>query len=133
MKEFEEVMKITVSPTGLWLHSSGILGASPDGLIGEDSIIEIKCPFKYRTKTISEIIRDKKCCLNDQVQLKTSHIYYHQIQGQLTILNKSLCYLMIWTTKETAIIPVNRNSSWEINLSILQKFYVERLIDILMQ
>lgn len=123
MKEFEEVMKITVSPTGLWLHSSGILGASPDGL----------CPFKYRTKTISEIIRDKKCCLNDQVQLKTSHIYYHQIQGQLTILNKSLCYLMIWTTKETAIIPVNRNSSLEINLSILQKFYVERLIDILMQ
>ena len=35
----------SVQETGLWLHESGILGASPDGIVGDDTIIEVKCPY----------------------------------------------------------------------------------------
>lgn len=33
-----------VEETGLWLYSSGVLGASPDGLINDGKILEVKCP-----------------------------------------------------------------------------------------
>ncbi|XP_030758040.1 uncharacterized protein LOC115883769 [Sitophilus oryzae] len=35
-----------IRPTGLWLSNTGILGASPDGLIDNDTIVEIKYPRK---------------------------------------------------------------------------------------
>lgn len=31
--EFEQITNKKVTPTGLWLHKSGIIGASPDGLV----------------------------------------------------------------------------------------------------
>ena len=34
-----------VIPTGIWLHESGCFGASPDGLVGEDTVLEVKCPY----------------------------------------------------------------------------------------
>lgn len=56
--------------SGIWLHESGILGASPDGLVvtparnlplyfqteaaqlAKPDIIEVKCPFSARDMTI---------------------------------------------------------------------------------
>lgn len=37
----QQTEKITVQPTGLWLHPCGFIGASPDGLIGEDDTVEV--------------------------------------------------------------------------------------------
>lgn len=52
IKEFEEATQYKVVPTGVWLHKSGLLGASPDGLIiEENAIIEVKCPFSMRSVT----------------------------------------------------------------------------------
>ena len=33
VKAFETATEMNVKETGLWLHPSGILGASPDGLV----------------------------------------------------------------------------------------------------
>ncbi|KAK7939877.1 hypothetical protein WMY93_003203 [Mugilogobius chulae] len=72
-----------VEETGVWLHTSGVLGASPDGIIhrpathnythqlptlGEQleamrlrpEILEIKCPFTSRNMTIEEAINTSK-------------------------------------------------------------------------
>lgn len=43
---FKETTALDVVGTGLWLLESGYLGASPDGLVGDDAIIEVKCPYK---------------------------------------------------------------------------------------
>lgn len=59
--------------SGIWLHESGVLGASPDGFVQGDfhktdivhlqqndqpatlpAIIEVKCPFTAKDKTIME-------------------------------------------------------------------------------
>ena len=32
-----------VEPTGIWFEESGILGTTPDGLVGQKGILEVKC------------------------------------------------------------------------------------------
>ena len=52
---FEDHFKVTVQPSGIWLHSSGVLGASPDGLVGAHEVVEVKCPFSAREGLLSKI------------------------------------------------------------------------------
>ena len=37
-----------VEDTGIWFHSSGILGASPDGIVDDQTVTEAKCPYTER-------------------------------------------------------------------------------------
>lgn len=34
----------TVKETGIWFDSSGILGASPAGIVDDETVLEVKCP-----------------------------------------------------------------------------------------
>lgn len=112
IKVFEQATQKKVSPTGIWLHPSGILGASPDGLVEDNGLIEVKCPYKHRMSTGIELQEDKTYCFDGPGKLKTAHSYYHQMQGQMAILNKAKCYLMIWTTKEAVVVEVERENGW---------------------
>lgn len=132
IKLFEEATQKKVLSTGLWRHPSGALGASPDGLVGDDAIIEVKCPFKHRMNT-AEIQKDLTYCFDVEGKLKTNHPYYHQLQGQMCILNRSICYFIVWTTKVSFfILPVERDPTWEININVLLQFYQEQFINRLM-
>ncbi|XP_044760381.1 uncharacterized protein LOC123317834 [Coccinella septempunctata] len=42
IEALEEALGVEVIPTGLWLDKCGFLGASPDGFIGEDQLVEVK-------------------------------------------------------------------------------------------
>lgn len=63
------------------------LAASPDGLINNDSIVEIKCPASIKNYTPEEGYENKKLSFmmykDGTLRLKTTHVYYYQIQGQL--------------------------------------------------
>lgn len=82
--------------------------------------------------TAADIQNDRKYCFDTDGTLKTNHAYYHQIQGQLSILNRSICYFIVWTTKETIILPIEKDPNWELNVQNLLKFYQEQFIDRLM-
>lgn len=41
VKYLEDYLGKSVTLTGIWLHSSGIIGASADGLIDDDKVAEI--------------------------------------------------------------------------------------------
>lgn len=41
IEAFTNLTAKTVQKTGLWLDGSGILGASPDGIVDEDSVLEV--------------------------------------------------------------------------------------------
>ena len=64
----------SVSPSGLWLHSSGIIVGSPDGIVSSETIIEVKCTFSGREKHWLElVVTDSNCFLrriNDTHLLK---------------------------------------------------------------
>lgn len=51
---FEESNNVIVNSTGLWLDPCGFIGASPDGLVDDLAVVEVKCPFKYRNSSLKE-------------------------------------------------------------------------------
>ena len=58
-----------------------MLGASPDGMVG-DRVLEVKCPWTHRSHTIQEAVADDpKFCLDQNLELKENHDYFHQVQG----------------------------------------------------
>lgn len=52
---FEMSNCLKVEPTGIWFEESGILGATPDGLVDQKGILEVKCPYTFRNSTIEEV------------------------------------------------------------------------------
>lgn len=69
---------ILLSIKGIWLHESGVLGASPDGFVQGDpktcnmnvhlqskltaspAILEVKCPFSARAMSIKDACANLK-------------------------------------------------------------------------
>ena len=58
LKAFTAKTGLQVVETGVWLHESGILGASPDCLVGDESVLEAKCLYTQRNLTIEEALQD---------------------------------------------------------------------------
>jgi len=46
---------VKVVDTGVWLDESGVLGASPDGLVGEDHVLEAKCSYTFRNASTRKL------------------------------------------------------------------------------
>ena len=57
IKAFEEATGMKVRGSGLWPAPSGILGASP-------TVIEVKCPFRWRETTVEEAVQEKSFYLH---------------------------------------------------------------------
>jgi len=65
--------------TGFWLHQTiNWLGVSPDRLVGDGGLVEVKCP---NTSTHVQYL------LNPEVPSK----YYNQMQCQLWVTNRAWC------------------------------------------
>lgn len=76
---YEARMNVLVEKTGFWKHPyKDWVGVSPDGLVGDDGLIEIKCP---NTTTHLEYIFD------DVVPTE----YRKQIQMQLWVTGRQWC------------------------------------------
>ena len=58
------------------------LCTTPDGLIDDDGIVEVKCPYSAREMSPEEGIRKK-------------HQYYFQVQGQLHITKRKYCIFFL--------------------------------------
>lgn len=73
------------------------VGVSPDGLIGEDGMLEIKCP-KYST------------LINQKLTQKVPKDYYWQMQGQMYVADKKwVDYYVYHPDLDPLLIRVERN------------------------
>ncbi|KAK5648113.1 hypothetical protein RI129_003005 [Pyrocoelia pectoralis] len=131
-------LNLDVQPTGIWLSNSGLLGASPDGLVGVDSIVEIKCPYSFRNDKLSESLKKQNTYViryneSGEIVINSNHKYFHQIQGLLHILKRKKCYLCIWTLHEIITVIVEIDQLWAENLSILENFYINHYLPKLMK
>jgi hypothetical protein len=129
---FVETMGEQVQKSGLWLDVSGMLGASPDGLVGDDAVIEVKCPYSQRNITVQEAAMAKDFYIDQthdgSFDLQKTHPYWHQIQGQLYFTGRRLCYLVVWTTQQTMIIEIDKDPEWGVNIAKLEEFYTNHMI-----
>ncbi|CAG9771359.1 unnamed protein product [Ceutorhynchus assimilis] len=84
---FSEKTGKNVDPAGLYIDLlDGFLAASPDGIINDDEIVEVKCSLKVATsgKTLSSAVRDKDLvylAMNSEndIKIKENHNYYYQV------------------------------------------------------
>lgn len=78
LKAFSQKTDLQVVETGVWLHECGLLGASPDGLVGDNSVLEAKCPYTQRNMTIEEAIATNNFYLekkDEKIVLKKDLVY----------------------------------------------------------
>lgn len=117
------------------MDSCGFLGASPDGFVGSDAIIEVKCPFKYREAQHLRDVLDKTYFFyfneNSELVVNKEHIYYHQIQGQLYLTDKNVCHFYCWTPNVSETFEIEKDLEWEPNLNLLKEFYLTKYINYL--
>nr|CAI5820387.1 unnamed protein product [Callosobruchus analis] len=84
IKDFEKIMNLNVSQCGFFVDEEHFyLGASPDGLVGEHDILEIKCPYSIVKMSSTEAILKGKIkfanLVDNSLHLKRNHDYYYQI------------------------------------------------------
>ena len=75
---YEAINDVQVKQVGFIKHDSLQAGASPDGLVGTDGLIEIKCP-----KTVTQI--------DTLIGNKAPKKHLPQMQGQMWITNRKWC------------------------------------------
>ena len=136
--EFDKQLNVATTDAGLWLHRTGILGASPDGLVGEDTVVEVKCLYKYRTASVSDAIEKEKDFIvqkdpSGSLTVNTSHKFYHQVQGQLYLTGRNTGQLVLWTPAETRVFEILKCPSWEANITAMIDFYVNTLLPRILQ
>ncbi|GLV31329.1 hypothetical protein CBL_11060 [Carabus blaptoides fortunei] len=136
---FEAGMNIPVQRTGLHIDVvNPYLAASPDGLIGDDSLIEVTCCKKANDNgwNLLDITKDKALCLEltneNEIKLKKNHNIYYQIQGQLNITNRKMCYFVVFINESTElhIERIERDSNLWTNemLPKLKDFYMSNVL-----
>ena len=96
------------------------LGASPDGLIGNDGLIEIKCPYGLRDKSPPEF---------KSIDYQTH--YWLQIQIQLLVTGCQWCHFYQWSAHGYMLETVQFNQlAIEEYLPKLKDFYNEYLVEL---
>uniref|UniRef100_A0A2S2NPH1 YqaJ viral recombinase domain-containing protein n=1 Tax=Schizaphis graminum TaxID=13262 RepID=A0A2S2NPH1_SCHGA len=135
IKQLENKINKKIVPSGLMVDlNQPFLAASPDGLIGSDSLVEIKCPASAKDMTPEEGIISKKIksceILDDKLHLKRNHNYYYQVQGQLHIARRMNCYFCIWTPKGFLFEIIERDDTfWNDKMATqLTTFYMDFLL-----
>lgn len=101
IQEYSMETNKTVEKCGFFEYKDW-LGASPDGLIGSDGLIEVKCPFSYRN-------------LEKPIPFKTARDqmhYYAQIQIQLLVTDRKWCDFYQWAPAGTSLERVDRDDTF---------------------
>jgi len=111
VKQYEIQTSLSVSPTGLWVNPQfSYIACSPDGLVGDHGLLEIKSLKIFHDNTIDQVVNDtdrvlvSKDTLNRQCFVKTdnkcilkkSHDYYYQIQCQLLVTEREFCDFVLY-------------------------------------
>lgn len=104
---YESVKKVTVEQIGF--IRMGDIGASPDGLVNDDGVIEIKCP--YSSTHLTNIIKNKM-----------PTVYVPQVQGILWVCDRQWCDFISYDPK------VKSRPFWSIRIGRDEE-YIKSLIE----
>ena len=115
---------LMVTPSGVIINPAHpFLGASPDGAVYDPSnhkepygYLEVKCPFSVKSLTpVQACDRSGFCCRlsnTGHLELKQSHQYYAQVQGQMAIGERPWCDFIIYTLKGISVQRITFNQSY---------------------
>ena len=138
---YQQFTNLKVQECGVFLSLSGLLGASPDGIVDDNLLVEVKCPLSISQTTVEEAMatdsfymkREASGAVTFNWKNPLAKRYYHQIQGQMYLANRSLCDFVIWTPKQCQVFRINKDPSWHPNLQKLEDFYMKYIYPLLTQ
>ncbi len=124
---------LIVAPCGFYISQSHpYLGASPDGAVYDPSnlnepfgFVEVKCPYTHRNISREEACSTSGFCCSlvansdgtQQLALRTNHMYYAQVQGQMAVGGRQWCDFVAYTTKGIRVQRIRFDSDyWEKHL-----------------
>ncbi|XP_022792263.1 uncharacterized protein LOC111331423 [Stylophora pistillata] len=121
------------------LKSHPYIGASPDNMFScsccQNACVEYKCPYSIKDQKVEEGYKNTdflETC-DGKLQLKRSHKYFFQVQGQMALTGLQTTYFVVWTLKGQ---PLVEKIDFDINLwkdiiaklVIFFKGYVQRVL-----
>ena len=92
LNDIEKELGVKIDKCGLFLSKSHpFIGATPDGLIGKHTLVEVKCPYilkDSRPDDFDSLKSSQKYAYfcektSTGIRLKRSHKYYFQVQCQM--------------------------------------------------
>ena len=114
--EFQEDRETALA--GFITDDSGMIGCSPDRLIGEDALLEIKCPA--HTTHVSYMLTKKP-----------EEEYRPQLQGQLWVTGRQAVYIVSYHPElPSVIMRVERNEEYIDKLARAVTGFVEVMLDV---
>ncbi|PZC74694.1 hypothetical protein B5X24_HaOG207319 [Helicoverpa armigera] len=131
--------KVTVEPCGLFVDQEyPFIGATPDGLIGNDMIVEIKCPLVAYKIGIDSAIKQNKIQIwrfdrkTNQIVLNKNSNWFYQVQGQLHVTGRKKCLFGVWSGENHPIKTefIDRDDGfWETRIKTkIISFYMDWLL-----
>nr|CAI5863127.1 unnamed protein product [Callosobruchus analis] len=108
---YEKEMGVSVEECGLFIPAEHpYLAASPDGLVGSEGLLEIKC-FPSISGKLADCTKKNVCyrVADGKVTLKQNHDCYYQVQGQLNITGRGYCDFVMYTDNDFFIERMYRD------------------------
>lgn len=108
-KRYSDIYGATIKESGFVISTTHpFLGASPDGLVGDDIVLEVKCPYKVRDLEITPKTVPFLC----DTGLKMSHSYYYQVQGQLFCTGRNEAHFCVYTFKDFKVFILKKDEEF---------------------
>ena len=120
LKQLEEYLGVTIEePKKIVDKEHKFLVCIPDGLIGTEELVEIKCPYKCLKNSMETLAEnDAEFCLGltstGELRLKREHNYFYQVQGELNMAQRETCYFVVWSPEQFHCEIIHRDQQfWE--------------------
>jgi hypothetical protein len=91
--------ELPVTETGFWVKEG--IGASPDRFVGEEGLLEIKCPWAIR-----------KDDAPDFKKIQQVPHYWHQMQAQMFVTGRKWTDFLQWTPLDHSLVRVEFDPDW---------------------
>ena len=98
------------------------LASSPDRVIDESTIVEVKCPYTSRDKLISNLTVPYLKVVTGELCLDPHHDYFYQVMGQLFCAGSDHCEFVVFTLKDIKVMRITRDDTFICNM--VDKFYM---------
>ena len=125
LAKYEDQKNRGTKQSGIRVSSSHpFIGASPDAIVDNELIVEVKCPYVARNEIITPKTVPFLLKTEDNLTLDRNHNYFYQIQGQLFCTGAARCDLVVYTFKDLKCINIDRDEQFINDMVIkLQEFY----------
>lgn len=110
------------------------LAATPDQIVSDTAILEVKCPYVAKDKCINPATVPYLKDIDNTLQMDRNHAYFYQIQGQLLCSNRELCYFCVYTLEDMKVLEIRRDRKFIAEMiPQLQRFFQEYFLPVVLR